>query len=69
MLEHSTFAHDLQAAEPDVHLSLTRAGVTGVQKAVRIGRGRGEKLTSVHRYLHKDGPGGSALSAIQAVQC
>ena len=27
---------DLQAASPDVRLSLTRAGVTGVQKAVRV---------------------------------
>ena len=28
--------HDLQASEPDVRLGLTRAGVTGVSKAVRI---------------------------------
>ena len=35
---------DLQAAPPDVRLGLSRAGVTGVQKAVRIGRGRHEKL-------------------------
>jgi GTP cyclohydrolase-4 len=27
---------DLQASEPDVRLGLTRAGVTGVQKAIRI---------------------------------
>ena len=31
-----TFTHDLQAAEPDVHLALTRAGVTGVHKVIRI---------------------------------
>jgi GTP cyclohydrolase I/GTP cyclohydrolase-4 len=37
---------DLQAAPPDVAIGLSRAGVTGVQKAVRIGRGRGEKLIS-----------------------
>src|SRR6059058_2523169 len=35
---------DLQAAAPEVALGLSRVGVTGVQKAVRIGRGRGEKL-------------------------
>ena len=27
---------DLQAAVPEVHLALTRAGVTGVQKVIRI---------------------------------
>src|SRR4029077_6233355 len=36
--------HDLQAATPEVALGLSRAGVTGVQKAVRIGRGAREKL-------------------------
>jgi GTP cyclohydrolase I/GTP cyclohydrolase-4 len=35
---------DLQAAPPEVALGLSRAGVTGVQKAVRIGRGKREKL-------------------------
>jgi GTP cyclohydrolase IV len=35
---------DLQAAAPDVPIGLSRAGVTGIQKAVRIGRGKGEKL-------------------------
>src|ERR1700751_2292720 len=39
-----TQAPDLQAAEPEVALGLSSVGVTGVQKAVRIGRGRGEKL-------------------------
>ena len=29
-------AVDLQASEPDVRIGLTRAGVTGVQKAIRI---------------------------------
>ncbi len=37
-------APDLQAAAPEVALGLSSVGVTGVQKAVRIGRGRGEKL-------------------------
>ena len=35
---------DLQASTPEVAIGLSRAGVTGVQKAVRIGRGRREKL-------------------------
>src|SRR4029078_9393213 len=35
---------DLQAAAPEGALGLWRVGVTGVQKAVHIGRGRGEKL-------------------------
>src|SRR5919201_1486535 len=39
-----TEAPDLQAATPEVALGLSSVGVTGVQKAVRIGRGRGEKL-------------------------
>ena len=30
---------DLQASVPDVPIGLSRAGVTGVQKAVLIGRG------------------------------
>src|SRR5437763_14291235 len=35
---------DLQAAAPEVALGLSSVGVNGVQTAVRIGRGRGEKL-------------------------
>src|SRR5436190_1320302 len=35
---------DRQASAPDVPLGLSRAGVTGVQKAVQIGRGAREKL-------------------------
>ena len=35
---------DLQASTPEVAIGLSRAGVTGVQKAVRIGKGRREKL-------------------------
>src|SRR5947207_6059819 len=42
-MEH-TETPDLQAAAPEVALGLSSVGVTGVQKAVRIGRGRGEKL-------------------------
>ena len=36
MAEISGATHDLQASSPEVRLSLTRAGVTGVQKAVRV---------------------------------
>ena len=36
MTEISSVNPDLQASTPDVRLSLTRAGVTGVQKAVRV---------------------------------
>jgi GTP cyclohydrolase I/GTP cyclohydrolase-4 len=36
MTEISSTTHDLQASTPEVRLSLTRAGVTGVQKAVRV---------------------------------
>src|SRR6476646_12043801 len=39
-----TEAPDLQAAAPEVALGLSSVGVTGVQKAVRVGRGRHEKL-------------------------
>jgi GTP cyclohydrolase-4 len=35
---------DLQASVPDVPIGLSRAGVTGVQKAVLIGRGSRQKL-------------------------
>ncbi len=44
MTETTRSPLDLQAAAPDVPIGLSRAGVTGVQKAVRIGRGKGEKL-------------------------
>src|SRR5215470_11622858 len=39
-----TQAPDIQAAAPEVALGLSRVGVTGVQKAVWIGRGAREKL-------------------------
>jgi GTP cyclohydrolase I/GTP cyclohydrolase-4 len=35
--------HDLQASEPEVRIGLSRAGVTGVSKAVRLRRGSAEK--------------------------
>jgi GTP cyclohydrolase IV len=37
-------AHDLQAAPAEVPLGLSRAGVTGVQKAIRISYGGNERL-------------------------
>src|SRR3954452_8130522 len=37
---------DLQASTPDVQLGLTRAGVTGVQKAIRIRHDGHEKTFS-----------------------
>src|ERR671933_1408991 len=35
---------DLQASAPDVRLGLSRAGVTGVSKAIRLAHGGEEKL-------------------------
>ena len=39
-----TLDHDLQASVPEVRLGLSRAGVTGVSKAIRIRYGDTEKL-------------------------
>jgi GTP cyclohydrolase-4 len=36
--------HDLQASSPEIGLALSRAGVSGVQKAVRIRRGDAETV-------------------------
>jgi GTP cyclohydrolase-4 len=38
------FEHDLQASTPEVRLGLSRAGVRGVAKAIRIRYGQNEKL-------------------------
>src|SRR3954454_19570399 len=35
---------DVQARRPTTHVSLSRVGVTGVHKAIRIGSGDGEQL-------------------------
>jgi GTP cyclohydrolase I/GTP cyclohydrolase-4 len=40
-IDHLT--HDLQASMPEIRLSLTRAGVTGVQKAVRVSHYEGRE--------------------------
>ena len=39
---------DLQASSPEIALALSRAGVTGVQKAVRIRRGDAETVMAAH---------------------
>jgi GTP cyclohydrolase IV len=40
------FSNDLQASTPEVLIGLSRAGVTGVHKAIRLRRGPHEKLVS-----------------------
>src|SRR5918998_924114 len=44
MTESSELLDDLQASHPDVRLGLSRAGVRGVSKAIRIRHGETEKL-------------------------
>jgi GTP cyclohydrolase IV len=44
--ERLTAAPDLQASTPDVQIGLSRAGVTGVQKAVRMQHGDQDALVS-----------------------
>jgi GTP cyclohydrolase IV len=44
--ERLTAAPDLQASTPDVQIGLSRAGVTGVQKAVRMQHGGQDALVS-----------------------
>ena len=44
MTDVRQFADDLQASTPDIPLALSRAGVTGVQKAIRIRRGELEMV-------------------------
>jgi GTP cyclohydrolase I/GTP cyclohydrolase-4 len=46
MNERVIFQSDLQASSPEVRLSLSRAGVTGVQKAVRMRHGEDEALVA-----------------------
>src|SRR3954452_4504892 len=43
-IDTQIFTNELQATEPDVHLALTRAGVTGVQKVIRIAHAGTELL-------------------------
>ena len=44
--EPEAFAQDLQASAPEVRIALSRAGVTGVQKAVRMRHGGDEVLVA-----------------------
>jgi GTP cyclohydrolase FolE2 len=44
MSEGLHFLQDLQASPPDVRIGLSRAGVSGVRKAIRIRYGDQEKL-------------------------
>src|SRR3954454_12748636 len=41
---HTSALEDVQAQAPSVHLSLSRVGVTGVEKVIRIGTGGRERL-------------------------
>ncbi len=44
MSERSPVVDDMQASTPDIRLALSRAGVTGVSKAIRIRRGDAETV-------------------------
>jgi GTP cyclohydrolase I/GTP cyclohydrolase-4 len=46
MAEPRPLLHDLQASTPEVRLGLSRAGVQGVEKAIRLRWGGAEKLIS-----------------------
>jgi len=54
MGEPIVFAHDLQASAPDVRISLSRAGVTGVQKAVRMRHRESEALVAAEIDCYVD---------------
>src|SRR6185312_6090098 len=41
-----TSTTDLQSSEPEIRIGLSRAGVKGLSKAIRLRRGRYEKLVS-----------------------
>src|SRR5918911_920809 len=44
MAQRNLLTDDLQASAPEVRLGLSRAGVTGVSKAIRLGHAGEEKL-------------------------
>src|ERR671938_448116 len=47
MSEHSSMtvsAPDVQAQAPTLHISLSRVGVTGVEKVIRLRQGEGEQI-------------------------
>jgi len=43
-MELATSRGDVQAQRPEVHVSLSRVGVTGVEKVIRLGGGGAERL-------------------------
>jgi GTP cyclohydrolase IV len=45
-MDRRPLAHDLQASAPEVRIGLSRAGVRGVNKAIRLRWGQHEKLVS-----------------------
>src|SRR3954465_485105 len=45
-MERADLLSDLQASTPEVRIGLSRAGVRGVNKAIRLRRGPHEKLVS-----------------------
>jgi GTP cyclohydrolase I/GTP cyclohydrolase-4 len=58
MPDRARLAEDLQAAAPEVPLALTRAGVTGVDKAIRIRRGTAETVMAAEIECTVDLGGG-----------
>jgi GTP cyclohydrolase I/GTP cyclohydrolase-4 len=54
MQQRVGFDEDLQASQPEVRLGLSRAGVTGVQKAVRMRHGRDEALVAAEIDCYVD---------------
>jgi GTP cyclohydrolase I/GTP cyclohydrolase-4 len=46
--------HDLQASTPEIRIGLSRAGVTGIDKAIRISRGGFEKLIAAEIDCYVD---------------
>ena len=53
MTESRELLDDLQASTPDVRLGLSRAGVQGVAKAIRLRWGGAEKLISARLNADK----------------
>ena len=50
---------DVQASRPATEVSLTRVGVRGVEKVIRVGGGRGSLAGAPHAPApHEDAPGG-----------
>jgi GTP cyclohydrolase I/GTP cyclohydrolase-4 len=54
VIEKTEFSEDLQASEPDVRIGLSRAGVTGVQKAVIMQHNGAEALVAAEIDCYVD---------------